>query len=66
MTRDKLAKMNAEIEEVRQKKLDAMKMAIRHRGWRRRVFMFFVRFFGWAERFGMKVREDQVRSEFDR
>ena len=60
MNREELDKINADIEDVRRLKLEAMTLAMQLRGWRRWVLLRFVRVFDWVIRFGERVRKDQI------
>lgn len=65
MTREELDKMNAEIDDVRRAKVDALRHAMRHRGWKRSIYLKFGRFFDWAVRFGERIRRDEISGDWD-
>lgn len=60
MNREELDKINADIEDVRRLKLEALTLAMQLRGWRRWLTLCSVRIFDWGIRFGERVRKDQI------
>ena len=60
MDNDELQKWNDGIEEVRGFKVDAMKRAMKARGWRRSVHRWFARLFGRIEAMGQRWRDAEL------
>lgn len=60
MNREELDKINADIEDVRRLKLEALTLAMQLRGWRRWVLLRLVRHCDWVIRFAERVRQDEL------
>ena len=60
MDNEELQKWNDGIEEVRGFRVDAMKRAMKARGWRRSVNLWFARLFGRIEAMGKRWRDAEI------
>lgn len=65
MNNDELRKWNDQLDELRRYKIKATKWALKSRGLRRAVALLFARFFGWVESLGKRLRNEQMRDDYD-